>query len=145
MREIKFRIFNKSSGKMFLPYQYKNGQLLLRMWDGMIVDVYEAEMREVLRENEAEHLIPLQFTGLKDCKGVEVYDGDIIKIGDSKWFDAGYYETGVVEFKNCAWYFGNVIPYSIIQSASQVSDTPATNYNIFEVIGNIYENPDLIK
>ena len=86
----------------------------------------------------------MQYTGLKDKNEKEIYEGDIVRVGDSKWFDKNYYETGIVEFKTPAWYFANIIPYSIIQSGSKVKDTPSTHYNTFEIIGNVYENENLL-
>ena len=84
-----------------------------------------------------------QYTGLKDKNEKNIYEGDIVRVGDSKWFDKNYYDVGIVEFKTPAWYFANIIPYSIVQSGSEVKNTPSTHYNTFEIIGNVYENENL--
>jgi hypothetical protein len=68
-----------------------------------------------------------QYTGLKDSKGVEIYEGDIVEIGDRKReviFNIGMFYID----EN----YGDIVPVSEVD-------------NIIEVIGNIFENPVLIK
>lgn len=71
---------------------------------------------------------PEQFTGLKDKNGKEIYEGDIL----------GYWGTTTWEVlwveKKCAFRFGNY-----------VLNFPMTECIKKEVIGNIYENPELLK
>lgn len=68
----------------------------------------------------------MQYTGLKDSKGVEIYEGDIVK-----WLD------GVFKVK-----------WSI--TCFVVEDKKGKGYGIssgdfIEIIGNIHENPELLK
>lgn len=67
----------------------------------------------------------MQFTGLKDCKGVEIYEGDLVRRED---------ESGshIVEYRvdSGTLYYG---PYFLKKDS------------LVEVIGNIYENPNLIN
>lgn len=80
-----------------------------------------------------------QFTGLHDKNGKEIYEGDIIGFEDYTSTESGYYEqrcTGVVEWSN--------------ETASfDVSDRlSAESYEVLGecvVIGNIYENPELLS
>ena len=70
--------------------------------------------------------ILMQYTGLKDVNGVEIYEGDIIKdtmdsmMYEVIWIDGGFTGSGLP------------IDYFI-------------GVGSFEVIGNIYENPELIQ
>jgi len=73
-----------------------------------------------------------QFTGLRDKNEIRIYEGDILKYDDGDDWETGREE---VEFKsgafNCACYHPD---------NKEFYDEP----RIIEVIGNIYENPELI-
>ena len=79
----------------------------------------------------------MQFTGLKDKNGKEIYDGDILLIdNESVAENIGGYDRcetdnliEEVKWKNGAWFTGDEMLYE----ACSVS----------EVIGNIYENAEL--
>ena len=73
-----------------------------------------------------------QFTGLKDKNGVEIYEGDVCK--NDIWWD----KPRIIGF-NC---LGTVC--SIDEEGSEWSFHIDTTADI-EVIGNIHENPELLK
>lgn len=68
----------------------------------------------------------MQFTGLFDKNGTEIYEGDRIKV-----WEHHVYDEGVVAF-----YKG-----SFIVGAYQC---PVGEFQNIEVIGNIYDNPELL-
>ncbi len=72
----------------------------------------------------------MQFTGLKDKNGIEIYEGDVV---EATRYD-GLAVTGVVDFRDCSF---------VISTGYQTIYT-WIDYQI-EVIGNIYENPELLK
>ena len=79
-----------------------------------------------------------QYTGLKDKNEKEIYEGDIIEI---KGYSNKGYNTGlvkeiyVVEFKDFCWSCG-------IKSLLNLA---TINWASIEVIGNIYDNPELLS
>jgi uncharacterized phage protein (TIGR01671 family) len=85
-------------------------------------------------------VIIMQYTGLKDKNGKEIYEGDILKRPEDK--DPMF--VAVIEFKN-GQFGGATYPHRnhwIEMPRLSRCDHDGGGYN--EVIGNIYENPELI-
>lgn len=88
--------------------------------------------------------ILMQYTGLKDKNGTEIYDGDIIWAGlfdqhsGKKLIGAIVYDDKLRLRSNSNWYFSGFT----IKKYNSVADFD--NENRWEVIGNIYENPELL-
>ncbi|MFS0952438.1 YopX family protein [Enterococcus thailandicus] len=122
----KFRVFNKSFGEWLDAQEIVlcNGKLF-RDWrrfeDGFPLNMRDCDV--------------MQSTGLKDINGVEIFEGDLVEHDDNI---NGHWETfeacEVVYDKDCAQFCfkddaGNFL----------------TDYRNLNVIGNIYENSDLLE
>ena len=107
MREIKFRVWSVR-GK------------LIRSWE------YVRDFR-IGRLNDHDDYIPMQFTGLLDKNGKEIWEGDVLEYYSSVVAKgANPIIQQVVEWKE--WHYEGI-----------------RNWKQSEVIGNIYENPELLE
>ena len=98
-----------------------------------------------IKNNE---LIIMQFTGLKDKNGKEIYEGDILGIWDDRTIKKIWkiiVRFGEVDFHrdaytNCIGFFGTELNSSMPQGLKH-----CLSYKRCEIIGNIYSNPELLK
>ena len=119
-REIKFRAWSKATEKM-------------SDWD------FIHSVRNLHKLMTLNHIELMQYTGLKDKNGKEIYEGDIIELF---WgFTGRSYFTTVIWVKDLAkWAMaeknGKGVYHYFGDQNTKLMDT--------EIIGNIYENKDLI-
>jgi uncharacterized phage protein (TIGR01671 family) len=125
MRQIKFRAWDKEKKAWIRPSFY--GDILVGGYEIAIVNNkpknggYDLDSFKLFNHQETDNIEIIQFTGLLDKNGKEIYERDIF---------APLYNRirpFVVEFQDGAF---NCARYSVKNS---------------EVIGNIYENPELLK
>jgi uncharacterized phage protein (TIGR01671 family) len=89
---------------------------------------------------EDENFILMQYTGLKDKNGVEIYEGDILEI-----------VGGLAPLVNCKKSAKYVVEYAApsftykIINGEHMRGCGYTNPPIPEIIGNIFENSELLK
>lgn len=118
MREIKFRLWNTE--QKFLDQ----------------VDSIDLESWNTPGERPS-NIVLMQYTDLKDKNGVEIYEGDILAVAHQKYLSVGderFYRNG---------YANRVVKWHVTSHHNgwNVYNAPQTQ---FEVIGNIYENPELM-
>lgn len=119
MREVKFRAWNIES-KVMLDHDFITETIIQ---DGEIV----RDFSDVL--NGKDTFILMQYTGLKDKNGVDIYDGDNVlhngKLSRVKWSE-----------KYCQFR---------IEGSRATTGLNFFHSRHYEVIGNIYDNPDLLE
>ena len=85
--------------------------------------------------------ILMQFTGLYDKNGKEIYEGDILNVGENLVCEIVYVDKNVEDYGDeihCAFHAKVYIHNKTIPLDSYLK-------NNCEIIGNIYENPELLK
>ncbi len=87
--------------------------------------------------NRLEEFVLMQYTGLKDKNGVEIYEGDICNVGVNMW-GAIMTRSGEVIFNE------DDIQYQIVIE-DFLTITGKSEFETSEVIGNICENGDLLE
>ena len=139
MREIKFRVWDSTSKVMIYSENPDNNDneyptLLTIGLHGLpiLIDRDSFKTNEIVGWNVDHNRFIQQFIGLKDKNGVEIYEGDILNFNIS--FVYGEPLKGVIVFK----------------TASFVVKTNYSEYNMnhvdeIQIIGNIYENPELLE
>lgn len=135
MREIKFRAWIEHSCAKYMDYEPT------LQANGILSSIY---INEAINQSETKLM---QYIGLKDKNGKEIYEGDIILFTNA--INEAYDKTGVVEFDldECgykAMYRDDYATCCIYLINPQVFADRHTEIT-YEVIGNIYENPDLAK
>jgi len=122
MREIKFRAWDKVFNLMWDKNSFTSGKT------SVLFDWIE-------RNKDPKGIILMQYTGLKDKNGKEIYEGDICG-SEAVYSDNFQYE---IRYGDGKYYISNEngVQDDLIREVIRM-------YKL-EIIGNIYENPELIK
>lgn len=112
MREVKFRAWDEDLKEM-----YELGKVNYLGSTG-ITDTYIG----------CDEAIWMQYTGLKDKNGVEIYEGDV-------GWDEHYECYGLVEFDEGKFVY----------NWDNICDDLIEVRDVIEICGNIYENPELLE
>lgn len=137
MREIKFRAWDTLGHHWVDVFDLHQDEQSLKA--GEYVQSTGNDVWDV-RLNQKDYVL-MQYTGLKDKNGVEIYEGDILKreVGHIDHWDEGQ-PVFTREWKNSA---------VVYRAPSFKMDASITidyiNEKEVEVIGNIYDNPELLN
>jgi uncharacterized phage protein (TIGR01671 family) len=120
-REIKFRAWNKKENR------FLNSANLMISSDGLVWWQFGLGEPRLLEQDD---LVLMQYTGLKDKNGKEIYEGCILR---TSWG-----EIGVVIFDNTGFTLFRKNPQRYVDHDSEF-------FEDCEILGDIFQNPELIK
>ena len=130
-REIKYKIWDKKFNQ-FLDTD--NPKIGLLVYDGRIVisTGWDGENNPIWdwEKVDYERYIPLEFTGLSDSEGKDIYEGDCEKNGYIVCWDEKLCAFTCESIDEDCWYM--------------LSELHEKLGNEFKIIGNRFENPDLL-
>jgi uncharacterized phage protein (TIGR01671 family) len=121
-REIKFRAWHQG---------YKKSLINSGANPTMIYPIQQSDVFKW--KEEGQPVIIMQYTGLKDSKGVEIYEGDIVMIYDN---------MGSSHIYQIKW---KPDVYMIVGEGGPGEWLCLEEFEGCEVIGNVYQHPHLIS
>lgn len=123
MREHKYRVWDEEKRKFLKKDSY------ILYFDAIGSSVFEHETYRQLHDYKL-----LQYTGLNDTNGNEIYEGYIVKINYMDPIEKAHFVGEVKYYEGAYWVDNDIDAQRLFQEI-----------NLIEVIGNIHENPELLK
>lgn len=133
MREIKFRIWDKGRREMItnsIDYE-------MRCLEFRGPKKHEASISIGFADYWWERFEFMQYTGLKDKNEMEIYEGDVVKTQNCHFEDEGVYTVKWADGECGFWLLRGMLHCGLSESELEALH--------LEVIGNIHENPELLK
>ena len=137
MRDIKFRAFDKETKTMVYPEDTRymlsliNGEWSLSDYAQLEYETDEYGLYDIELPHETSDIEVMQYTGMKDVNGVEIYEGDVL-FHPLQGRRKVYYP-----------YSERVASYGLRDIDNGFGSTLQDSHAVWEVIGNVYENKEL--
>ena len=118
--------FNEEGGLFFIPAMDDKCIADHDLENDDIIAIENTRFHKVLTETVS------QYTGFNDKNGNPIFEGDILRIGEGYWDCFVEFESGCFITTGC-------------EKARRCHKSPLLTGNVFEIIGNIWDNPELLE
>ena len=136
MREIKFRAWDKEGNRMMRWVDQ------IHWGNGSVIESIAQTTPLESHKRKGDDIVLMQFTGLKDKNGKEIYEGDVVDLPITDTCAGGGCCSKWIEGKDGnSGHMRRVVEWD----APNFYINPHGSNSKVEVIGNIYENPELLK
>lgn len=132
-RTIKFRAWDQNGWYEDEDAEYPNGVGYMISWERLL-EGGPQHVWDTVTAGPHSAKIPMQFTGLLDKNGKEIYEGDVVRCEPNEWLET----IGVIKFVICEFVVEQEKPRLHHRIVNGMKGK-------LEVIGNIYENPNLVS
>lgn len=124
---FRFRVYDELSGTM---YPVSNLQIATdKFGDRIIVTGNHTKNKRIL---EGKYIL-MQSTGLADRKDQEMFEGDVI------------YYRDIASYAKIIWYQSGFALDTCTSGEDYISEIDWSSTDKFDVLGNVYQNPELMK
>lgn len=134
-REINYRMWNPYTRKMhyFKPF---DSVFYISNGDKCLVNTYKENEVSICGRMKIEDVEIMEYIGLKDKNNNKIYVGDIVKCGITG-------ESYLIQFSRD----GNHCYYAGYNTKNRSLETEMEMFNLYEleIVGNVFENPELLK
>lgn len=151
MREVKYRLWCKERQEMIdiRKMYFEDGKLTTIS----CVD-HDSNFEYFTEDND--HVL-MQYTGLKDVNGKEIYEGDILRVWrDDEYIpnrdsgggivdydcESGFSQIGKVSFEGCSFDYSTI---KTLNGRHEDIHLPIDWLDNYEVIGNVFENAEILE
>jgi uncharacterized phage protein (TIGR01671 family) len=140
MREILFRGKNSAGkwlyGVFICTKHWKSGETLYK--------IIELDIHHIHRNNDVSPDTVSEYTGMYDKNGIRIFEGDIVNCCEPRDWSIEYYDQSKSPVKPKSL----LVNFDTEYACFQIGDyglLRADRYKAFEVIGNKWDNPELLE
>lgn len=140
MREIKFRVWDKESKNLINPF---HGDFFCIDEEGAVYKEISSNYDELELIDVTENVEIMQCIGLKDKNCNDIYEGDILCDENEETKEKCLFEVRYAPAR--ASFVAYDLPSRFVKAIKDLRPLSMYSCSKLEIVGNIYENPELLE